>query len=347
MHSAAAPSRFEGLKNSLRTSIAHKRASMTCSELKFVEDMLEESLDEDELECMDSVLKCDQTFFKHESRNDSNADEEQEKQQPTDDASEETVLKKYSKRSSAPEFLELGCDELGSKKRQVYLEERRRQSEQASKRRSKVLWTKAMAATKMLNRLSAISKQNENEEQEKDVDEEGESQYDTETNETEKETKTETETQRKHFFRRASTNIYGGQGFEIGVEILESLEEKKESTFEEEEEEEDDYEDEENDTFEADGGAKTFVALSSPTHRTEAFRRASVNIYGGDGFEVAEEDLFEKVYDGEDPLPYIDDATMKTHLTLRDTYLRLRVLIYSRLGLQENHTPDWHSYSIS
>ena len=79
---------------------------------------------------------------------------------------------------------------------------------------------------------------------------------------------------------------------------FESLEEKKDSTFDEEEE--DDYEDEENDTFEADGGAKTFVALSSPTHRTEAFRRASVNIYGGDGFEVAEEDLFEKVYDGEE-----------------------------------------------
>lgn len=289
------PIKVEGLKNSLRTSIAHKRASMTCSELKFVEDMLEESLDEDELECMDSVLKCDQTFFQHESRNDNNADEEQEPQQPTD--GEDTAVKQYSMRSSAPE---LGCDGLGSKKRQIYLEERRRQSEEASKRRSKVLWTKAMAATKMLNRLSTISKQKENEEQEKDVDEQDESQHDIETNEKE----TETETQRKHFFRRASTNIYGGEGFEIGVETLETLEEKKESTFDEEDE--DDCEDEENDTFEADGGAKTFVALSSPTHRTEAFRRASVNIYGGDGFEVAEEDLFEKVYDGEERISYED-----------------------------------------
>ncbi len=287
------PIKVEGLKNSLRTSVAHKRASMTCSELKFVEEMLEESLDEDELECMDSVLKCDRTFFKHESKNDNDSNEEQERKQPENGASEEITVTKYSHRSSAPEFLELGGGGLGSKKRQIYLEERKRQSEQALKRRSKELWKKAMVATKTVGRLNAISKQkeihdtNEKDEQEKNVDEQEESQHDTETD--------ETETQRKHFFRRASTNVYAGEGFEIGVETLESLEEKKESTFDEAEEEEDDCEEEEKDKFESDENGKTFVSLTSPTHRTEAFRRASVNIYGGDGFEVAEEDLFEKV----------------------------------------------------
>ncbi len=248
------PIKVQGLRNSLRSSIATKRGSMTHSELKFVQDMLEESLREDELESMHEVLKCDQTFFHHDKSKD------QDEGIATDKA-------KLARRASAPENLE-----LGSLKRQLYLEARKRQSEEQMRRRAKALWKKAACAAKMIGKLSNQKLQKEA------VD------------------KTEDESKpaipRPVFLKRASMNIYGGEGFEIGAEaFISEEEEKKESDDEEDSVEE---------------AKKAFSSLSTQSPRGEGYRRASVNIYGGSGFEVAEEDLFEQVYDGDSRRSYED-----------------------------------------
>jgi len=250
------PIKVQGLRNSLRSSIASKRSSMTHSELKFVQDMLEESLREDELESMQEVLKCDKTFFHHD------------KSKGQEDATaDETEL---IRRASAPENVE-----VGSQKRQLYLEARKRQSEEQMRRRSKALWKKAACAAKMIAKLP---KQKPLATKKEVVE------------------KTEEESKpaipRPVFLREASVNMYGGEGFEIGAEAFISEEEEKKES--------DDEEDSVEET------KRTFSSLSTQSPRGEGYRRASVNIYGGEGFEIAEEGLFEQIYDGDSRRSYED-----------------------------------------
>ena len=275
------PIKVEGLRNSLRTSIVSKRGSMTRSELQFVQDMLlEESLAEDELESMDMVLKCDQTFFHHSETATTNTPSKEENNALDDMPSVSKSPYKYTAQE---------CLELGSKKRQVYLEARKRQSEEQSKNRLKTQASFASRSAILETQDQATKQQYVGK-----IDEE-EHQKDEETEEAPSK---QPVNPRKVFLRQASMNAYGGEGFEIGEEAFGSEEWKKEGSETDEEEV--------MAKIDESGLADTPRSFSSLSTRGEGFRRASLNIYGGSGIEVAEEDLFEQVYDGEDRKSYED-----------------------------------------
>jgi len=112
--------------------------------------------------------------------------------------------------------------------------------------------------------------------------------------------KTTVNRNRPVFLKQASINGYGGEGIEIGAkEDLVSDNAGKEETKEATGDKDDDQ----------DQIVHSFAALSAfdettHTSRGEGFRRASCNIYGGKGFEVAGEELFDAVYDGNDRKAY-------------------------------------------
>ncbi len=289
------PIKVEGLRNSLRSSIISKRSSMTSGELQFVQSMLQESLGEDELESMHEVLNDSKTFFHGQERVENSLPKEEldcgfatDKPKsprrssvaicalPTSNASKP----KFARRSSAPESLV-----LGSTKRQAYLEARKRQAEEQAKKRSKALWKKAACAARMIGKLSNLPMKPLQGAEEEDVIEEVD----------EESTPAIT---RPIYTRRASTNDYQGEGFEIGEEAF-GIEEEKKYSSSTDEDDDDEYDPRED-------SRKSYNSLSSQSPRGEGFRRASVNIYGGSGFEVAAEDLFEEIYDGDNRKSYED-----------------------------------------
>ena len=278
------------IRNSVRNSIVSKRHSMTNFEYRFVEDMLHKSLSENELKNMAEILRCDNTFFPAEQREDLTNTEEE----PSIPAKNPIA----SRRCSTSDL------HLGSKKRQEYLEERKKRSAEQCKTRSSGLWKRAALKALAVSRFSKAAKDRQmkmkrNEtpiQNDTHIETEKETEDEQDTNETLEVEEPQKPSRKPLFLKRASANVYDGEGFEIGVESF-GDDEKKDGSRDD-----DDDEGEEND--EISDTIRSFSALSTP--RGEGFRRASVSIYGGDGYEVATEDSFDEVYDGEDRKSYED-----------------------------------------
>lgn len=281
----------ESLRSSLRSSFASKRKSMTIGEIQFVENMLDLSLQESELEAITDVINCDKTFFHH----------------PSAAAEDGEHLRKMSV-LSAPGHL------VGSQRRQENLEARKKLAAEQSRKRATSRWKKAGMAARLAGRLSVesapadvcpeelpqqrkASLKNGMARNEAPLDGIKEAEREESTKTLEELEESEPVNQKPVIYRRASSNNYGGEGFEIGTEDLFTDDAGKEEKKVEDEEET------------KDETPRSFSALSvvdevTHTPRHEGFRRASFNIYGGLGFEVAAEDLFEEVYDGDERKSY-------------------------------------------
>mmetsp|Transcript_10656 Transcript_10656/g.22477 ORF Transcript_10656/g.22477 Transcript_10656/m.22477 type:complete len:594 (-) Transcript_10656:2051-3832(-) len=275
---------IDSLQNSLRQSISSKRGSMTATEIRFVQDMLDnESVEAEELKAMDDVLKCDSVFFNYD--------------QPIEEKKEEEEGLNETERENPIRTEEAARQHQGSKKRLDYLEARKKQSAEQAKKRAALLWKKASVAIKAMAKLknapSGLApmqlKEHPNDDVADEEDEDNETVPTVAADETEAVTEKEQPQTRKFFMRQASVNMYGGEGFEIGA---------------------DDYSDE-GEEPERDQSARTFLPLEASSDEGEendrcpstpkremGFRRASFNIYGGNGFEVADSGLFDEVYDG-------------------------------------------------
>lgn len=104
---------------------------------------------------------------------------------------------------------------------------------------------------------------------------------------------------RPTFLRQASANVYGGEGFEIGTEFIDETKSASDDNNDDDDEDLDRLCEKE---LEDQIGALGISKKDEGTHHIQTpsgigFRRASVNIYGGSGFEVATEELLEEIYD--------------------------------------------------
>ena len=286
------PIRVNSLRNSLRASIASKRGSLTSNELLFVEAMLEEPLEESELENMDEVLRCDRTFF-HD------VPKEITETEDSDTFPESLPYDKFDperKVSADAVLLRSVTSQLGSKKRQMSLDIRRRFSvQQAQRRRAKSLWKKASSAGHMLMLLSKAKKTAGEETAAGEVEANDENEAEENLPTTPRKTDERKTTRRPVLLKQASL----GEGIEISFDeddFDDNKEEKKrDDDDDDDDEEEEDHEDQ----------VRPMAVTSTPTNRgREGFRRASTNIYGGKGFEVADAELFEEIYDGDDHKAY-------------------------------------------
>ena len=315
------PIKVEGLRNSLKTSIDSKRASMTYAEVLFVEDMLyNKSLDEDELETMNEVLRCDQTFFQHPETN--TTAKEQEPTQANPGANPAKARMNSPSSLPPPKVLSRWCSApacpMGSKERQDLIDARKKQAAELCKKRAKANWRKAAIKARAVGRLYTASTSSEICEEEQQQQQQSSplvaSKKAMPRNEDPVEDKAENKeadaappkqvTRKPVFFRQASGNVYEGEGIEISAEIEDDIGDNNEDACEEERKDDETEEDEDI----IDETIRSFTAFGEATltPRGEGFRRASINIYGGKGFEVAEEDLFEEVYDGDDHRFYED-----------------------------------------
>ena len=311
------PVKVEGLRNSLKTSIDSKRKSMTHAEVLFVEDVLNnESLDEEELETINEVLRCDQTFFHHPETNTTTAKEHE----PTQDKPEPNAARSSMSSPSSsppPKLLSRRCsapvDSMGSKKRQDLIDARKKQAAELCKKRAKANWRKAAIKARAVGRLytASVPRVICEEEEHQSSPLVASSKKSMPRNEDPVEVKAENKeanaappTRKPVFFRQASINVYEGEGIEISAELEDDLGDNNDDVCEEETKDDETQEDEDT----VDETIRSFTAFGEATltPRGEGFRRASVNIYGGKGFEVAEEDLFEEVYDGDDRRSYED-----------------------------------------
>lgn len=321
---------------------------MTLTEIRFLQGVLESGdLNESDLTQMSKTLRCDQLFFSvppsngsdndHDNDNISNNAKEGEEQEPERESNNCT----FNDNDNTSIKSEMS---VGSKKRQAYLEARKNQAAEQCKKRAALLWKKTSVAALATARLqvttttsssstiirkrlsqekrpSTLSTQptvNEEKSEDDDSNSDKEEYEDLDKEKEDQQIQPDTNKSRGKavFLKRASVNVYGGEGFEICGDFLE---ENKPFSYDDDDNNDDGDGDDGNDT-DADNdeeedrtGGETESNIQAlrdssdlqqnplpPTTNPRpgmGLRQASINIYGGSGFEVAETDLFDEIYE--------------------------------------------------